>query len=342
MKNFNKYVIRQYSYQEYQHGGIGYADAENILLAEGFSPVSFPYYHSFSIIAKISRFFYFFKILFSIKKESVVVFLFPVFARMNRLLLYWLLKKNIHIICFIADIDGIKDNDPGKLKEEIKFLRRFNYFIVHNERMKQWLNESIPGRCSEIIEFFDFLVKPVTGNRKSSFDIVFAGNLEKSSFLEKLHLLHDSSPSLYFHLYGPGQTEAMPAQKNVSWHGVERPPDLPGKLKGSFGLVWDGDSIEGPGGSLGDYMRFISHHKLSLYIVSGLPVIVPAFAASAPLIEKYKIGFSVSNLFEIEEKIKSISEEEYSDMQKNMQPLAEKISSGECLKKALEKMIQEM
>jgi hypothetical protein len=337
----NKYFIQQYSQQEYQHGGIGYVDAEKILLSMGYVPVLFPYHTDFSLRAKFGRFLYLVKLLSQIKRGSVVVFLFPVYAKMNRMLLRFLSKKKIKIICFVTDINGLKDGDKKLLEKETRFFRRFRYFIVHNEKMKQWLEEQVPGACAVTIEFFDFLTNTVTMVNSFSFDIVFAGNLEKSPFIEQLHLLEPSSPSLRFHLYGPGSTAAMIQQKNVKWFGVERPYDLPLKLKGAFGLLWDGETIEKPGGSLGDYMQYISHHKLSLYIISRLPIIVPATAASAPLIEKYRIGFSVNSLYDIEGKIKAMARQDYLRMQDNMVQLARKISRGGCLREALERLENE-
>lgn len=338
MNENNKYFIQQYSQQEYQHGGIGYVDAEKILLDMGYQPILFPYQTGFSLIAKISRFLFLLKTLIRIKKGSVVVFLFPVYAKMNRLLLRRLSKKDIRIVCFVTDINGLKDGSYDLLKKEIEFFRRFNYFIVHNDKMLAWLKKQVPGAVAFPIEFFDFLTLPATRVNSFSYDIVFAGNLEKSRFLEKLHLLEASSPLLKFLLYGPGSTPAMIGQGNVKWLGVEDPHSLPVKLKGAFGLVWDGDSIDKPGGSLGDYMQYISHHKLSLYITSGLPIIVPASAASAPLVEKHRIGFAVNSLYEIEDKIRSISQQDYLQMQKNMEPLAHRISEGKCLGEALEKV----
>jgi hypothetical protein len=154
-------------------------------------------------------------------------------------------------------------------------------------------------------------------------------------FLEQLFIVRFSSPSLKFHLYGPGSTEKMRDQRNVVWHGVENPYDLPLKLKGGFGLLWDGNSADAPGGSLGKYMQYISHHKLSLYIVSRLPVIVPGFTAAAQLVEKYKIGICVYTLIGLEKQLKSISAQDYLAMQNNMAELARKISKGECLREAL-------
>jgi hypothetical protein len=339
-----KYFIEQFLSEEYVHGGITCVDAEKVLIAKEFESILFPYHYSYSVKAKITRLFFLLKTFFSVRRGSTVVFISPVYAKMNKLLVNWLTgKKGVQLICFIADINGIKDGDGEVLKREISFFKQFRYFIVHNEKMKEWVYQNISADAlTTTVEFFDFFTKPVILKRDISFDIVFAGNLGKSTFLEDLHLLHMKSPLLRFHLYGPGKTDAMTDQGNVTYHGVEKPYDLPAKLTGSFGLLWDGDAIDKPGGSLGHYMQYISHHKLSLYILSKLPIIVPAAAASAPLIEKYKIGFAIENLYEIENKIKEISPDEFQQMQVNMHPLAEKISRGECLGTALDKMMKSL
>lgn len=325
---------------EYTHGGIGGTDAEKILLAKGFEPVLFPHQYGFSFTAKVSRFFFLLRMYRKIKKGDTFIFLSPVYAAMSKMLIGRLHKKGVTIVCFIADINGLKDGHESLLKREIFFFRQFHYFIVHNEAMKEWLKKNVSAAVqASAIEFFDFLAKPVGRQKGISMDIVFAGNLEKSNFLANLHLLKGEN-SLHFHLYGPGVNDNITSQENVTYHGIESPYDLPGKLKGSFGLLWDGDSIDKPGGSLGTYMQYISHHKLSLYIVSGLPVILPASAATAGLVEKYQIGFTVNSLYEIEEKIKTISPGEYTQMQHNMQPLADQISQGECLGHAIDEILK--
>lgn len=337
---YKKYFIRQYSFLEYMHGGIGFVDVETIMMNEGYQPIEFPCHDQFSWKAKWLRLLYLIKTFFTIKGPTVVVFIFPVYAGMIRWLLKLLKKKKgVRIICFIGDIDGIKDGSREGLKADIRRLQRYHHFIVHNAAMQQWVEQHIPGANTAAIHFFDFLAKPYNDERTLSRDIVFAGNLEKSVFLEKLGELALSGSSLHFYLYGPGSTEKMHLQRNATWMGIEKPYDLPAKLKGSFGLLWDGDSIGEPGGSLGDYMRYISHHKLSLYILSGLPLIVPEIAGSAMLVEKYKIGISVKSLYEIGDKINSITDDEYQQMKKNMQPLAKKIRAGGCIKEALQQLM---
>jgi len=82
-------------------------------------------------------------------------------------------------------------------------------------------------------------------------------------------------------------------------------------------------------------MQYISHHKLSLYILAGLPVITNWHAGSAEIVKKYKIGFCVESLHDIKSKIDSMSDFEYQQMRHNMKLLAKRISDGQCLKNAL-------
>jgi len=336
-----KYFVQQYMQEEYLHGGAGFADAERIFLSRGFQPILFPYHHSFSLWAKLARIVFLFKMFMTIKKNAVVFFLFPMYARMNEILLTWLQWKDVRIVCYIADIDGIKDGNEKLLREEIAFFKKFRYFIVHNARMKEWLYKNVSVDCNAVmIGFFDFLAESFSGQRSLSSDVVFAGNLAKSLFLTKLQFLDRNGSTLHFHLYGPGQTNAILSQSNVTWHGAREPYSLPATLKGSFGLVWEGDGIEKPSGSLGHYIQYISHHKLSLYILTKLPSIVAAAAGSASLVREYKIGITINSLYEIEETIRNIPESEYMEMQSNMETLAKKISKGYFLNNAIEELMQ--
>jgi hypothetical protein len=325
--------------EQYVHGGVTSVDAEKVLLAEGIEPIFFPCHDSFSIRAKFTRFLFLLKKSREIKKGAVVFFLFPLYATMEKLFLRVLLKKKITLVCYIVDIDGIKDGDEKLLEKETYFFQKLKYFIVLNASMDKWLKERVPQAVTAAINFHSFLTKPVYRKRIKSFEIVFAGNLGKSPFLEQLGLLKRQSPLLHFNLYGPDASAPMLDQENVTYHGVEKPYELPEKLVGSFGLVWEGSSIEKPESSIGHYIQYITHHKLSLYIISGLPVIISVTAGTAPLVEKYKIGLTIHSLYELEAKINSVTEEEYQQMQANMRPLAEKASKGEFLADAVNEIM---
>jgi hypothetical protein len=337
-----KYFIEQYLKEEYQHGGITGVDAEKVLLAKGFEPLSFPHHYDFSIKPKVARFLFLVQLLLSVKRGSVVVFLFPVYAKMNRLLLRLFRFKGVKLVCFIADIDGLRDADQNLLKKEIRQLQQLRFFIVHNIKMASYLRKFIPQGVFSILNFFDYLAPTHYSEKLKGYAIVFAGNLEKSKFLSLLNQIAPQASKLHFNIYGPGISEKVLNQDNVSYHGIHKPYDIPSKVQGSFGLIWDGESIHTCSGGYGEYLRYNSQHKLSLYILSRLPIIIWEEAATAELVKKYGIGFTIKSLFEIEDKITALSETEYRQMQINMEPLADKISKGECLGNAINEIMKEI
>ena len=339
MIGFRKYFIQEHLHRKVNDGGIGNADAEKILLVNGWKPVFFPAHYDFSLFGKLRRIFYLIQMMLSIPRASFVLFQFPLYARLNKILIRRLLKKQINVICFITDIDGLKDGNESLLKREIKELKKFSYFIVHNVAMENWLSLQVHYEKAMKIEFFDFLTPPFSGTRQMSNQIVFAGNLSKSLFLEHLHDVRNVH-RLHFNLYGPGVSKRMEDQEFCSYKGVYSPYEMPAVVEGSFGLVWDGNSISEKGGSFYDYMQYISHHKLSLYILSGLPVIIYEKAGAAELVSKYKIGILIKDLNDIADEIDKVTETDYAEMRLNMKKIAACISSGSCLKNALKSIIE--
>jgi len=330
------YFISEHSSQEFFHGGIGPADIEKILLRNGAISISFPYHFEFSPKAKMARMGYLVKMCLTISPGSVIVFQHPLYARMHKLLLQMMRRrKSVKLVCLVADIDGIKDGNENFLKKEIHFLSAFKYFIVHNSKMYAWLQSFHPSAVCTLLQCFDFLTKPATHKRVLTNNIVFAGNLQKSRFLELLHIWLQKHPTLHVNLYGPGITKDMLISKNVTFKGVHPPYVLPDFIEGSFGLIWDGNGIEKPSGSLGNYMQYISHHKLSLYIVCNLPIIVHEDTGSAEFVKKFNIGFTVKSLFEIEDKINALSETDYQSMVQNTYKLSIDITEGNGLQNAL-------
>lgn len=325
------------------HGSVGNMDAEQVFLANGLEPVRFPFHYNFSLWAKLGRLAYLFKFFFTLPRGAVVFFQHPMYAGMNKLLIKLLrYRKSITIVCFIADINGLKHGDEAVLQQEIKQFRQYRYFILHNQAMQQWLRKQVPEHEAALIEFFDFLTTPSDVKREPAMSIAFAGNLEKSPFLEKMDAVASRCPSISFNLYGPHVTPAMQAFPNVRYKGVVEPYSLPQVLEGAFGLVWDGEGVAEPEGSMGHYMQYISHHKTSLYILCRMPLIVYEEAGTAGLIKRYGIGFTIRSLFEIEEKLKALSATEYRQMCDNTVALAKKISTGGCSGSAVHSILEKM
>lgn len=114
------------------------------------------------------------------------------------------------------------------------------------------------------------------------------------------------------------------ANKDVLILGAFAPEELPAHIKGEFGLVWDGNSLNDSTG----YMRFNNPHKMSLYLASGLPVIVWDKAATAEYVENNRVGITIGSLTDLNSRLDNISKDEYVIYQQNAMNIAKKLREG--------------
>ena len=112
---------------------------------------------------------------------------------------------------------------------------------------------------------------------------MIAGNLRRHK-AEYVYRLPDSQK---FNLYGVGYEKQN--KNNICYHGSFDPDELPFVLEGSFGLVWDGDSAETCSGVYGQYLKVNNPHKCSLYLATGLPVIVWKESTVARIVKKQSL-----------------------------------------------------
>lgn len=332
MSTARRYFLRQYSNEHYRHGGIGYTDMETILGSEGYTAVQLPAVR-IPVLSFLVR-------LVAIGKRWIVakrcdewVFIYPVYGRMNRWLLRALLWKRVKVTGIVGDIDGLKDEDAVLLKKDIRFLCALPAVILHNAAMETWLRSVGYSGKIATITLFDFLARPSQRPRTLSHTVVFAGNLAKSPFLYQLD--QPAFSGLQFNVYGSGNDDNREWPVLVKHKGAWSPYELPEMLEGSFGLIWDGERWDMPAGSIGRYMQYISHHKLSLYILAGLPVVVPRIAGSAAFVEANNLGIVVENMADLEQEIKKLSEESYFIIRNNLWHWASRISQGYQLREAL-------
>ena len=106
---------------------------------------------------------------------------------------------------------------------------------------------------------------------------------------------------------------------------------VPEQLTEGFGLVWDGDSVDGCTGNTGDYLRFNNPHKLSLYLVSGLPVVIWSQAAEAKFVKDNQVGIVVDSIQDFSDAFEALSEEEYNEMVSNAKNISRKLRNGDYL-----------
>lgn len=338
-KEVKKYFIQEHLQEPYQNGGIGYTDAERILTSEGYEPVFLPAHFNFSFAAKLRRLFFVIGKFFSLPAGSIVVFLLPQYAGMNRLLVRMLhLRKSVKRVALVGDINGIKHNDPALLKIELRQYSQYDFLIVHNQWMRDWIEKQIPGvRCS-MLHFFDFLAVPGSQAKELNNSIAYAGNLLEARFLDKVGELADENSNILFKVYGQPYTSQMSEQSNLEYLGTAEPYALPAKLNAAYGLVWYGDSIDAVLGNIGPYLSLISPHKASLYLLCGIPLIVPEGTAIAGLVKQHNAGIAIKGLHELPQILYTINKEEYNLMCSNASAIGKGISKGEGLRNAIAEM----
>ena len=189
-------------------------------------------------------------------------------------------SKRINFVLIVHDLDSIRFNISNHgffshLKDlfyDKFFLKKMTYIIVHNDKMKDILvKRGISPNRIVTLGLFDYLTSENDYRQRSKNNpIVIAGNLntQKAGYLRFLKDIDKC-----FDLYGNGFDNSL-LSSNIAYYGKKTPDELIRLMNGSFGLVWDGDSVDTCSGSYGEYLRINNPHKASLYLTAGMPVIV--------------------------------------------------------------------
>lgn len=266
--------------------------------------------------------------LLRMPKKGIAILQYPV-AFFNTQVFFARRKQNA-IIVIIHDIPALK-------KEAFvgsKYIEQADITIVHSPRMEEWCDNNMNCRRLIVLEMFDYLSNNQIINLDMKIEppirIAFAGNLKRSKFLSKIKL--DSI--LELDLYGP-RIEKRETEKNIQYKGCYSPDELCSHMNCLYGLVWNGDSIDKCDGIEGEYLKYIAPHKMSMYLSCGIPVIVWRHAAMAGLVEKYNIGVIINSLTDLNDCLKTISQERYNTLKMNAMSIMKLVRSGHFLRTAV-------
>lgn len=240
------------------------------------------------------------------------------------------LLRSQNLTLLIHDIDSLRYF--GKIsKREKDIMNRASLLLVHTNNMKVFLQNAGISTPMKVIELFDYYAseKPNVSVPTLPYSIVFAGNLEKSIFLK--HIGSSLSPHTLY-IYGVEVDIKWP--KGIVYEGKFK-PDCIDNIKGDWGLVWDGDCINKCSGMIGNYLKYNSSHKASLYLAAGKPIIVWSESALAEVVTKYKIGIVINNLGEIPTLLESISLNMFKEFQENIYHISENLRKGNFLRSTI-------
>lgn len=255
--------------------------------------------------------------------------------------------KGINTIVLIHDIEHLR---AGEIKDatkqlEIDFLKFFEYVVCHNYRMREYLAaQGVDERKLVELGIFDYLVDECADCLMAGKDnlvepagpsVIVAGNLDaqKCSYIYEMA---SSNPDVHISLYGIGYEDQ--GNVNISYEGSFAPEKLPSALRGDYGVVWDGNSIESCAGPMGDYLLYNNPHKLSLYLCAGIPAIVWKKSAVARFVEENECGILVDELTDIKEEIAKVPEAEHARMRESCARISHRMRRGAYFKDALQRM----
>lgn len=290
-----------------------------------------------SFMAKIQRQIFFFidwlKAYFSIASNSIVFIQNPYHHK--QLIRNWVLeglkrKKNVKFISLVHDVEELRKslyNNYYKIEFDT-MLSLVDVIIVHNDKMKDFfIKKGFPETKLVSLKIFDYLIdsKPSGSNTKFERSISIAGNLDikKSAYISQLGKL-----GVVVNLYGPNFSHLLEKYKEIKYHGSFPASDIPNHLNSGFGLVWDGNSIDSCSGDFGEYLQYNNPHKLSLYLASGIPVVIWDKAAEAEFVKQNNLGICVSSLHELADKLALVSEDDYNKMLVNVNKQSNLLMDG--------------
>ncbi|WP_226396573.1 sugar transferase [Haemophilus sp. Marseille-Q0026] len=281
-----------------------------------------------------------FKIYFSITPNSLVLIQTPYHHK--QLIRNWVLSKlkrdkKVKFISLVHDVEELRKSLYNNYyKNEFNFMLSIaDSIIVHNDTMKAFfIKKGIPENKLVSLKIFDYLMDKEATSKNVIFEraISIAGNLDinKSAYIAQLGKL-----GIIVHLYGPNFSHSLEQYQDIQYHGSFPASEIPNQLNSGFGLVWDGNSIDTCSGDFGEYLQYNNPHKLSLYLASGIPVVIWDKAAEADFVRKHNLGICVSSLSELKDKLEQISEKNYQEMIKNVANISTLLRYGEHTKNSI-------
>lgn len=282
-----------------------------------------------------------FKKLSKINENFIIQYPFSYQDAVNRSMINFMRKQKVVLV--IHDIVGLRDKDQATLDKELNILRLAEAIIAHNQKMKKFLiDNGIKESKIYVLDLFDYICDgelQVDRNRVTNIEeakVVYAGNLskEKSPFL---HQLEENKMKFNIDVFGVGIDEDI--NKNILFKGKLHPEELPNKLTGNLGLVWDGCFDESDENvTFKNYTKFNNPHKLSCYMAAGLPVIVWEKAAIADFVKKNNIGYTISNIYDIN----NLDLADYEIKLKNALEIKEKVRNGYFTKTVMKEIIKDI
>ena len=121
----------------------------------------------------------------------------------------------------------------------------------------------------------------------------------------------------------------------IFYNGKFNSDNIPLFPENTYGLVWDGDSIDECSGNMGQYLKYNTSHKISFYIAAGIPVIIWKKSAMSSFIYSNNLGILIDSINDIKMEFLNLN---YQSYLKSVHEMKEKITNGYFINNAISQL----
>lgn len=248
--------------------------------------------------------------------------------------------RGARVVTQIHDLNAFRSKRLTP-EREIQRLDHSDAIIAHNATMAGWLHDHGCKAFITELGIFDYLSpRPVSSQRQAPepgrpYSFFFIGNLSVHSNPFVYDLANGLRQSCCF-LYGNHfEASRLSPDAKAEYLGYAVDYDLMRVNCGDFGLSWYGESLTEGKGKIGEYMSYNNPHKVSLYLRCHVPVILSRTAGLASFVQREGCGILVDSVADLEQRLASITPEEYERMHANAVRVSNRIASGSYFTEAL-------
>lgn len=275
--------------------------------------------------------------LFSLRRGDCVVLQYPV-------------KKYYAFLCRVAHWRGAKVvtlvHDLGSFRrkkltveQEMSRLSQGDYVIATNAVMREWLQQQGLTLPMGSLDVWDFLggaqprARLPYANRKR---VLYAGALghRKNSFVVEWAAMQRNYD---LHIYGDYARYATSlAGEYLYCHDFMPHEAFISQVQAHYAVVWDGGSVDCCEGDFGAYLQYNTPHKISMYLRTGIPLVVWSGAAMAQFVAENGVGIVVDSLRELDALLSEIDENLWLTMCDNVAEVSSRLQEGYYLRRAVD------
>lgn len=265
--------------------------------------------------------------------DNIIIFQLPTWngiAFDEALIRHLKVYRKLKMVFFIHDVTPLMfESNRYLLKRYIDLYNQADLIILPSQPMIDFLRtEGLSVSKIVVQRMWDCKIS-IDTTRTPRFRKVFnfAGSVDEDKFSFAKKWQHD-----VVKLSVTAEEREWGRNRNIEFLGWFNSQDILAdtlRKNGGFGLLWTEDSL------CEEYMKLNACDKLSLYLASGLPVIVHKSIPEAETVIHKNMGFAVDSLEEAVFRVNNMTEEQYDQMARKAGLFGNLLREGYFTKKVL-------